>query len=154
MTEAMSDLFSSLSLGTQSSLDSSLFGTIGGDATGDPAVEGLDELDQSNADQVSYFQSEFAPQSGAYDALGSLLGGVSADDPGTELEQELEGVSSSDPATGLEQQLAGLLGSGDGAESADDAFLSDGLPAPTYGSSGLLLAESGLFGSSGTDLFA
>jgi hypothetical protein len=133
----MSDLFSSLSLSTQSSMDASLFGIVGGDSTGDSAIEGLDELDQSNADEVSFLQSQFAPQTGAYDALGSLLGGA----------------SSGDPATQLEQELAGLLGSGNGAETADDAFLSDGLPAPTYGSAGLLLAESGLFGSSGTDLF-
>jgi hypothetical protein len=138
MTEAMSDLFSSLSLGTQSSLDASLFGAVGGGASGDPAVEGLDQLDQSNAEEVSYFQSELAPQSGPSEALGSLLGGASTTDPGSALEQE----------------LAGMLGSGDSAISADNTFLSDGLPAPSYGSSGLLLAESGLFGSSGTDLFA
>jgi hypothetical protein len=83
------------------------------DSSSDPAVEALDQLGQSNADEVSYLQSRLMPSTGAYDALGSLSGGASTD-PETQLEQTLGGLLGGDDTSGL---------------SADEQLLDSALPA-------------------------
>lgn len=91
------------------SLDS-LFAPAG---SSDPAIEALDQLGRSDADEVSFLQSQVMPSTGAYGALGSLTGSASAD-----------------PATQLEQTLGGLLGGGDTSGlSADEQLLNSALPA-------------------------
>jgi hypothetical protein len=97
------------------SLDSSFSSA---ESSSDPAVEALDQLGQSYADEVSFLQSSFVqtpvtPSTGAYDALGSLDGGASTD-----------------PATQLEQTVGGLLGGDDTSGlSADEQLLDSALPA-------------------------
>ena len=89
----------------------SLFASAG--SSSDPAVEALDQLGRSDADEVSFLQSQVMPSTGAYGALGSLTGSASAD-----------------PATQLEQTLGGLLGGGDTSGlSADEQLLNSALPA-------------------------
>lgn len=101
------------------SLDA-LFATAG--SSSDPAVEALDALGQSYADELSFLQtslgqSQVVPSAGAYDVLGTLAGGTPAG-------------GSSDPTTQLEQTLGGLLGGEDtSGESADEQLLDSALPA-------------------------
>lgn len=79
----------------------------------DPAVEALDQLGRSYADEVSFLQAQAPPSAGAYDGSGSATGATGAD-----------------PATQLEQALGGLLGADDGAGlSADEQLLESALPA-------------------------
>lgn len=102
------------------------------------AAASYDGLLGSPASALFSLGGSASPAADELDALGQ-----SFDDEVSLLESQLTSAQPASSVTGVAQLLGS--GGGSGGSSFDEQFLQDALPSAAYSSSGMLIADSGLF---------